>query len=50
MAHALASRMGRGTLWINQHCAFGPHIPFPPAKERLEEFTAIQLFNISGPE
>jgi acyl-CoA reductase-like NAD-dependent aldehyde dehydrogenase len=56
-AHEVASRMDSGTVWINQHCAFGPHIPFPPAKESgvgvewgkegLEEFTAMQVFNIS---
>lgn len=56
-AHQVASRMESGTVWINQHCAFGPHIPFPPAKESglgiewgqegLEEFTGMQVVNIN---
>ncbi|MCF7982738.1 MAG: aldehyde dehydrogenase family protein [Pseudomonadales bacterium] len=56
-AHQVASRIDSGTVWINQHCAFGPHIPFPPAKESgvgvewgkegLEEFTAMQVININ---
>ena len=53
MAHQIDS----GTVWINQHCAFGPNIPFPPAKESgigvefsregLLEFTAMQVININ---
>lgn len=56
-AEAVASRIESGTVWINQHCAFGPHIPFPPAKESgigvewgkegMEEFTAMQVININ---
>jgi len=56
-AQQVASRIDSGTVWINQHCAFGPHIPFPPAKESgvgvewgkegLEEFTAMQVININ---
>ena len=55
-AHAVAQQIDSGTVWINQHCAFGPHIPFPPAKESgmgiewgkegVEEFTAMQVINI----
>lgn len=53
----VAKKMSAGTVWINQHCAFGPHIPFPPAKESglgvewgkegLNEYTAMQVINIS---
>ncbi len=56
-AQQVASRLDSGTVWVNQHCAFGPHIPFPPAKESgmgvewgkegLEEFTAMQVVNIN---
>ena len=56
-AHEVASQIDSGTVWINQHCAFGPHIPFPPAKESgigiewgtegLLEFTAMQVININ---
>ena len=56
-AQQVASRIDSGTVWVNQHCAFGPHIPFPPAKESgvgvewgkegLEEFTAMQVININ---
>ena len=55
-AQQVATQMHSGTVWINQHCAFGPHIPFPPAKqsgigvewstEGLLEFTAMQVINI----
>ncbi len=56
-AHKVAAQIDSGTVWINQHCAFGPHIPFPPAKESgigvewgaegLLEFTAMQVININ---
>jgi acyl-CoA reductase-like NAD-dependent aldehyde dehydrogenase len=56
-AHAVAKQIDSGTVWINQHCVFGPHIPFPPAKESgigvewgiegLHEFTAMQVININ---
>lgn len=56
-AQQVAARLDSGTVWVNQHCAFGPHIPFPPAKESglgvewgkegLEEFTAMQVVNIN---
>lgn len=55
-ARAIAAKLNAGTVWINQHCAFGPHIPFPPAKESglgvewgregLCEFTAMKVINI----
>ena len=56
-AHGVATKMDTGTVWINQHCAFGPHIPFPPAKESgigvewgkegMEEFSAMQVINVN---
>jgi len=56
-AHAIAKQMDAGTIWVNQHCAFGPHIPFPACKdsgigvewgkEGLYEFTALRVINIS---
>ena len=55
-ARQLGLQLQCGTVWVNQHCAFGPNIPFPPAKESglgvewgdegLEEFTAMQVVNI----
>ena len=56
-AQAVARRMESGTVWINQHCAFGPNIPFPATKqsgigvefaqEGLNEFTNMQVININ---
>ncbi len=56
-AQTIATQIDSGTVWINQHCAFGPHIPLPPAKESgigvewsmegLLEFTAMQVININ---
>ena len=56
-AQQVAHQIDSGTVWINQHCAFGPNIPFPPAKESgigvefsregLLEFTAMQVININ---
>ncbi len=56
-AYAIAKQMDAGTIWVNQHCAFGPHIPFPACKdsgigvewgkEGLYEFTALRVINIS---
>lgn len=56
-AMAVAARFESGTVWVNQHCAFGPNIPFPPAKESgigvewgkegLLEFTAMQVINVN---
>ncbi len=56
-ARQLSLQLDCGTVWINQHCAFGPNIPFPPAKESglgvewgedgLKEFTAMQVVNIN---
>lgn len=56
-AQRIAGQIDSGTVWINQHCAFGPHIPFPPAKESglgvewgeegIAEFTAMKVMNIN---
>lgn len=56
-AMEIASLLESGTVWVNQHCAFGPHIPFPPAKqsgvgvewgkEGLNELTAMQVVNVN---
>lgn len=56
-AQQVAERIDSGTVWINQHTVFGPHIPFAPAKESglgvewgkegLLEYTAMQVINIS---
>ncbi len=56
-ARQVGMQMECGTVWVNQHCAFGPNIPFPPAKESglgvewgdegLKEFTAMQVINVN---
>ena len=56
-AHKLALRLECGTVWVNQHCAFGPDIPFPSTKdsgfgvesgqEGLLEYTVLQVVNIN---
>ena len=56
-AKALAYRIHTGTLWINHHLDFGPHIPFAGAKqsgigvefseEGLREFTQLQIVNLA---
>ena len=56
-AYAIAEQMESGTVWINQHCVFGPHIPFPACKESgigvewgkegVYELTALRVINIS---
>lgn len=54
-ARTLAARMQSGTVWINQHLKFGPHIPFAGAKQSgigvewselgLAEFAQIKVVN-----
>mgnify|MGYP001609523418 FL=1 len=54
-ARDLAGRMDSGTVWINKHLDFGPHVPFGGAKqsglgvefaeEGLHEFTQIHVIN-----
>jgi len=56
-ARNIARSIDSGTVWINQHCSFGPHIPFPPAKESglgvefstegMLEYTAMQVISIN---
>ncbi|MFT5608605.1 MAG: acyl-CoA reductase-like NAD-dependent aldehyde dehydrogenase [Neolewinella sp.] len=56
-AHEVALQLEAGTVWVNKHLDFGPHIPFPPAKqsgvgvewgkEGMLEFTAMQVVNIN---
>lgn len=56
-AQKIADQLDTGTVWINQHTVFGPHIPFGPTKqsglgvewgqEGLLEFTTIKVTNIS---
>lgn len=56
-AQGIADQLDTGTVWINQHTVFGPHIPFGPTKqsglgvewgkEGLLEFTTLKVTNIS---
>lgn len=53
----LAGGVEAGTVWVNQHLYFAPHIPFAGAKnsgigvefakEGLEEFSQIQVINVA---
>lgn len=56
-AIALAGDVESGTVWVNQHLYFAPHIPFAGAKnsgigvefakEGLAEFSQIQVINVA---
>lgn len=56
-ATAVATRLESGTVWINQHCALDPAVPFPAHKqsgigvesgrEGLLAYTALQVVNIN---
>jgi acyl-CoA reductase-like NAD-dependent aldehyde dehydrogenase len=56
-AAQVAAQLESGTVWINQHCAFGPQIHMAPAKESgigaewgkegVKEFTACKVININ---
>lgn len=56
-AAQVAAQLETGTVWINQHCAFGPQIHMAPAKESgigaewgkegVKEFTASKIININ---
>ena len=56
-AAQVAAQLETGTVWINQHCAFGPQIHMAPAKESgigaewgkegVKEFTACKIVNIN---
>lgn len=55
-AQEIASRLQAGTVWVNQHCAIDPSIPFPTSKqsgqgvesgrEGLLEYTNVKVVNI----
>tara|TARA_B100000949_G_scaffold123929_1_gene109664 strand:+ start:337 stop:1758 length:1422 start_codon:yes stop_codon:yes gene_type:complete len=59
-AAEVASRIESGTVWINQHCALDPLVPFPAHKqsglgveggrEGLYAYTALQTVNIAKPQ
>lgn len=56
-ASAVAARIDSGTVWINQHCALDPSVPFPTMKHSgtgvesgragLLEYTALKVVNIN---
>lgn len=56
-AALIASRLESGTVWVNQHCALDPLVPFPAHKqsglgveggrEGLLAYTALQVVNIN---
>ncbi len=56
-ASQVAAQLETGTVWINQHCAFGPQIQIAPVKESglgaewgevgVKEFTAGKIININ---
>ncbi|GAB3382917.1 aldehyde dehydrogenase family protein [Spongiibacter taiwanensis] len=55
-ARAVAERLQAGTVWVNQHCAIDPAIPFPTSKgsglgveagrEGLLEYCNLRVMNI----
>ncbi|MCB1668937.1 MAG: aldehyde dehydrogenase family protein [Pseudomonadales bacterium] len=55
-AREIANRIEAGTVWVNQHCAIDPAIPFPTSKcsgqgveagrEGLLEYTNVKVINI----
>lgn len=57
MAKKLGTRLETGTVWINQHMAMGPDLPFCGAKqsgfgveagvEGVREYTQIQVMNVA---
>ncbi|MES2258581.1 MAG: aldehyde dehydrogenase family protein [Pseudomonadota bacterium] len=56
-AAQIASRIESGSVWVNQHCALDPAVPFPAHKqsglgveagrEGLLAYTALQVLNVS---
>jgi acyl-CoA reductase-like NAD-dependent aldehyde dehydrogenase len=56
-AAVIATRLESGTVWVNQHCALDPAVPFPAHKqsglgveggrEGLYAYTALQIVNIA---
>ena len=57
LAERIGQRLEAGTVWINQHCAIDPGIPFPTSKQSgigveagragLLEYTNLKVFNIN---
>lgn len=58
-AAPIALRLDAGSVWVNQHCALDPSVPFPANKqsgfgvegglEGLYPYTALQTLNIAKP-
>jgi acyl-CoA reductase-like NAD-dependent aldehyde dehydrogenase len=58
-ASDIGRRLECGTVWVNQHCALDPAVPFPAHKqsglgveggvEGLYAYTALQIVNIARP-
>jgi len=58
-ATQVASRLESGSVWVNQHCALDPQIPFPANKqsgfgveggvEGLYPYLALQTINVAKP-
>lgn len=58
-ATKVASRLESGSVWVNQHCALDPQIPFPANKqsgfgveggvEGLYPYLALQTINVAKP-
>lgn len=59
-AAEVASRLESGSVWVNQHCALDPSVPFPANKqsgfgveggmEGLYPYLALQTVNIAKPQ
>ncbi|RJG54135.1 aldehyde dehydrogenase family protein [Sphingobium terrigena] len=59
-AAKIALRLESGSVWVNQHCALDPAVPFPANKqsgsgvegglEGLYPYTALQILNIAKPQ
>jgi acyl-CoA reductase-like NAD-dependent aldehyde dehydrogenase len=59
-ATKIAARLESGSVWVNQHCALDPMVPFPANKqsgfgveggvEGLYPYTALQTLNIAKPQ
>ncbi len=59
-ARAVAARLESGSVWINQHCALDPAVPFPANKqsgfgveggvEGLYPYLALQTVNMAKPQ
>jgi acyl-CoA reductase-like NAD-dependent aldehyde dehydrogenase len=59
-ATKVAGRLESGSVWVNQHCALDPMVPFPANKqsgfgveggvEGLYPYTALQTINVAKPQ